>query len=1099
MKPLSLELSAWGSYKDVTTLDFTKFLDGSLFLITGPTGAGKTTVFDAISFALYGDVSGKIREKASVRSDFASPEVDTYVKLHFLHKGVEYVITRSPKYQRPKKRGDGYTTSNETAELFIEGEVPIASLQEVNRKIDEIMGINYEQFKQIAMIAQGEFLELLVSSSRDRVEILRNLFKTEQYEKIQKILTDKAKKLYSKILEVKNKMDEAVSAIEVSIDEEKRTTTSADAISLEQSLEEISNEIESGLKEVVATKELNIHMQEEMDMICDDSYIINEKLSVKSIEEKLKEELQSDYINYDNLVILLKDYVKKDKSKISAYEKEIDTLLSEINKLLIMINEGENHNRQLEQYNHVLMELEKLALQKDNIKLMEDKLKLGEKAEKIRNDEVLYKNAKIRHKNTILKIENLSKEIEEINLLYQKSVLLLEDTKKYDECIEAIKTRLQLLESYLPLYESIEEMKGKLNEYASRLKNYTREYKQLKDDYSEKKEKRVLLQNEFNDYQEVETQLGNSNLRLVEWNHQIVIVKEVITKGVALKEEKKKLLSLQTMYENARIHLQKAKDEYEKNELLYKNAAIGLAAKYLEDNKPCPVCGSLDHPQKAVISYEVIKEEELEELKKQYEKEQEIYNTIYNEAAAMNSVVMLKEREYQELLDKLSLQEDEVQEKENSLQQLIKEEEINKSSLIHKIERKNIIQKELNQLDEDFKIYEENMEEKKVKYEEEKSEFDILKGSYEEMCRKIPEGFDPVVVRQEMKSIKEEEQSLRTKQINAQEEYQEKKLTLHNKKTLLEDTKKEEVKLMEEETECEMKFQNQIQYYGFQSAEEYRQSILNEDGMSGLKNDITTYITLKQEKETTKKNLEVSLKDNSMADVKGLLEQKEHMEKNRIILQKEKEQVISRRIGNKRALDSIQSKIAEKSKLDEEYGVIKDLDNVTKGNNGERLIFEHYVLSTYFEDIIKSANQRLSIMTNHRYELQKVSKVADARTKDSLDLEVLDNYTGRRRSVKTLSGGESFKAALSLALGLSDIVQNNAGGIQIDTLFIDEGFGSLDSESLEQALNTLTSLTEHNKMIGIISHVSELKERIDNQIIVEKGNNGSSLKMVSVR
>jgi exonuclease SbcC len=290
-----------------------------------------------------------------------------------------------------------------------------------------------------------------------------------------------------------------------------------------------------------------------------------------------------------------------------------------------------------------------------------------------------------------------------------------------------------------------------------------------------------------------------------------------------------------------------------------------------------------------------------------------------------------------------------------------------------------------------------------------------------------------------------------------------------------------------------------MQSYGFQSVEEYRQSILNEASMLELKNEITTYITLKQEKETIKKNLEESLKDKSMADVKGLLELKEQMEKNRDIHQKEKEHVISRRIGNKRALDSIQSKIAEKSKLDEEYGVVKDLDNVTKGNNGERLIFEHYVLSTYFEDIIKSANQRLSAMTNHRYELQKVSKVADARTKDSLDLEVLDNYTGRRRSVKTLSGGESFKAALSLALGLSDIVQNNAGGIQIDTLFIDEGFGSLDSESLEQALNTLTSLTEHNKMIGIISHVSELKERIDNQIVVEKGNNGSSLKMVSVR
>ncbi|BCN29733.1 AAA family ATPase [Anaeromicropila herbilytica] len=1059
MKPLQLELSAWGSYKDVTRLDFSKFSDRSLFLITGPTGAGKTTVFDAISFALYGDVSGKIREKASVRSDFASPDVDTYVTLHFLHKDTEYIITRSPKYQRPKKRGEGYTTSNETAELRISEEAPITSLQEVNRKIDEIMGINYEQFKQIAMIAQGEFLELLVSNSRDRVEILRNLFKTEQYEKIQRILTDKSKKLYSRILEVKNKMEEAITTIEVSKCDETDENDNIDI--LEQNDEQTMNE--------------------------------------KSLEEELEEELHSEYINYDNLVLLLKEYVKKDKQKLTKYEKRIDGLSVEIKQLTIQINEGENQNRQLEHYQRIVDELGKLEDRKNIIKTFEIQLKQAEKAEKLRKDEILYENAKTRRNNAKLKQENLSKEIKEIDEQYQKSILNLEETKKYDPKIESLREQYRILEGYLPLHESVEEVKAKLNAFALRLKNYATEFKDLKTELKEKKDQFNLLGEENKEYQEVEKYLGETNLTLVELEHQINILKEARIKGKQLKVEKDKLAKLQSTYQIENDKLIIAKEEYEKNEQIYKKAAIGLVARYLEDNKPCPVCGSLEHPKKAEITHEVIKEDELDELKRKYEEKQEKYNQIYNQAATQNGIVTLKEAEFMELLTKLQLEEGELEEKENKL--ILKKEETEKRKVDYhiKLERKIKIQELIMELGSSINQIEQNMERKKEAYEAEKSEFDILKGSYEELNKKLPEGFDPNVVKTELMSIKKEETSLLSKQKKAEEDYQEKKMTLHNKTTLFEDLKIEQNKLIEEENQCRENYNIQLKLLGFVSEEKYKESILEEEKMDLLWKDIREYYDQKQEKETIKKNLEETLKEKKRIEIEILLEKQKEIEMNRDILQKEKERIVTRRMGNKKAMESILTKIAEKTSLDEEYGVIKDLDNVTKGNNSERLIFEHYVLSTYFEDIIKSANLRLSIMTNHRYELQKVQKVSDARTKDSLDLEVLDNYTGRTRSVKTLSGGESFKAALSLALGLSDIVQNNAGGIQIDTLFIDEGFGSLDSESLEQALNTLTSLTEHNKMIGIISHVAELKERIDNQIIVEKGNNGSSLKMVSVK
>ena len=219
------------------------------------------------------------------------------------------------------------------------------------------------------------------------------------------------------------------------------------------------------------------------------------------------------------------------------------------------------------------------------------------------------------------------------------------------------------------------------------------------------------------------------------------------------------------------------------------------------------------------------------------------------------------------------------------------------------------------------------------------------------------------------------------------------------------------------------------------------------------------------------------------------------LEQQKKTLLKEKENKAVKITMNENALRSIADKQKERKTLEEKYSLVKGLEQAAIGKNKDRMVFEQFVLSAYFEDIVLAANLRLGKMTGGRYQLSKVDRVADARTTDSLNLEVLDNFTGKKRPVKTLSGGESFKAALALALGLSDVVQSHAGGIQVETLFIDEGFGALDEESLEQAMSTLDGLTEHNRLIGIISHVTELKERIDRQIVVEKGRAGSHIRV----
>ncbi|HAB62069.1 MAG TPA: SMC family ATPase, partial [Lachnospiraceae bacterium] len=286
-----------------------------------------------------------------------------------------------------------------------------------------------------------------------------------------------------------------------------------------------------------------------------------------------------------------------------------------------------------------------------------------------------------------------------------------------------------------------------------------------------------------------------------------------------------------------------------------------------------------------------------------------------------------------------------------------------------------------------------------------------------------------------------------------------------------------------------------LQKFGFTSIEAYKEASMLEADRTALDDEIRTYIETCNEKEAKKKTLQETLGQESVIDVDKLKEECKAltMQKEKVI--EEKQAYHTKQAVNEKAYKSMKEKLAKRSSLEEEYGIVKQLDNMTKGNNPDRLVFEQYVLASYFEDILNAANLRLLIMTNSRYELLRSTGVSDARKKDSLDIEVLDHYTGKKRSVKSLSGGESFKAALSLALGMSDIIQSYAGGIEIDTLFIDEGFGTLDVESLEQALETLSKLTEKNRLIGIISHVNELKERINNQIVVERGKQGSTLEM----
>lgn len=1048
MKPIQLTMCGWGSYPNKVIVDFTKFYNDGLFLVTGPTGAGKTTIFDAISFALYGDVSGKTREKTSVRSDFATPETDTYVELTFNHKGDTYKIVRSPKYSRPKKRGDGFTTSNETAVLHIGDATPIVSLNEVNRKINETMGINYEQFKKIAMIAQGEFLELLISSSKDRVEILRNLFKTNQYEKLQYLLSDKAKNLYKQIEEYRHKAEEAIHLMD--------------------------------------TRE-----NESLNQLCN-----------------------APNLNYDNIIEESKNYVREDKKLLREQEKELITLNEKIKDLIASFTKGEQLNANIDKLNQVTILWESKLKEQEDIKGIEDILAKATNAEKVRADESIYVDALEKHSNLSSKVQRLQIGITQLEPEVKKSFIIYKEAIEKESAIEQLQNEYAILEGFLPVIDELIKIKYKLALLEKEITLLERKEESLKITEDEQKKVKIECEREFNSYQEIDRLIGENNLLQQIGEAKEKKYQEVYDLTRNLNLERKKLSSLQETYEKANVELKDLRDIYQRKEEAYKNAIVGVVAKMVKEKEPCPVCGSTNHPHVATILDEIPDEEELDKLNKQLDHKKIELDNVYQDTAKKKAEVDSIIGQLTKGLEELEIPyepfiEEEVRDfivrkKEehiiylNSLDVKIKE-------LSNKRVRLIALQKEIEALDSSLTQIGEQRKENILLYHEKKSEQDVLKGNLEQLNLRLSKHFpgiyvDETIVKthigEQMNQLKSQIVQMKEKIRIGQESYELIKSELLSTQTLL-NSSETEFKVIQEEVKVKKdRFLKSLLENKFQEEEEYKIAIRSLKDMDLLSKQIKEYYEQLQSLEQTKLALAEQVGDRIYVNLVEISNQLEDLERKQQTIQLGKESLIARITGNQKLNDSIQVNLGKKRELEVEYGIIKDLDNVTKGNNKERLVFEQYVLASYFEDIIIAANQRLTTMTGGRYELLKVGRVADARTTDSLNLEVLDNYTGKKRSVKTLSGGESFKAALSLALGLSDIVQSNAGGIKIDTLFIDEGFGSLDTESLDQALDTLTSLTEHNRFIGIISHVNELKERIDNQIVVEKCNHGSKIKVI---
>ena len=896
MKPLNLKMSAFGPYKNEVEINFKKLGTNNIFLITGDTGAGKTTIFDAISYALFNEVSGSNRPITSLRSKFATIE-DTYVELEFEHKGKEYKIRRVPEYERTKKTGEGTTKNIADAYLEYEDKI-ITGVKNVNDKIIELIGINAKQFKQISMLAQGEFIKILFAESKDRTEIFRKIFETNIYEQISTNLS---------ILSTETKKD---------VDR---------------------------LKTIFQTNTSNIRWIEKPVAI--------DLIDLKKITK----------LDIDEILNLIEKEIQTNKEKVKEEEKENEKLKKEIEKLREKIKKIEEQNEKVKKYKQYLEENKELKEKAKEIKEKEANIEISQSIlQKVMPRQQIVNEKQKELKNNMNKRQVLEKEIKDGEIIEQENknkIIKLNELKEILEGYKNIKEKSKNIEDMFLLVTQIEkDQKNK--------EKYVKQYEELNNQY-------------------------------IEMDKQY-------------KEEEDKFFREQA----------------------------GIIAQRLEKGKPCPVCGSIEHPNKAIKNDDVLSEEELKKLEEEKNKLENKRNTIKNETISLNA----------------------------------------------KIEATIKMIPESNKQDFNLQDFEKQINETKDKQE---LEIQNLKESFENIClvlTKKKENIDKINF-DETKQIIE-------KQINEQNnKLLENRVKLKECNALIE-TQEKSLELAQQE------YLNAIKELGFKDEKNYKEKTLKEADIEKIKQEIEQYkekvTTIKTRLEDVKKEL----KEKEIVDVTQDIEQLEQSS------QKQKE--AEKQINNKKASISFNKDTNKKLKETaieliykmDKMAKIEELAKIANGtaNRKTKITFEQYVQATYFDMVISEANKRLLSMTDNRYLLIRKKKADKISEKIGLDLNVIDNYNGQERDVKSLSGGESFKAALSLALGLSDVIQSYSGGVLVDTLFIDEGFGTLDAESREQAINTLVNLAGSNKLIGIISHVEELQERIDKKIIVEKGQDGSNIK-----
>ena len=1037
MRPIKLTISAFGPYASKQVIDFEELKGRNIFVISGKTGAGKTTIFDAISYALYGEASGESRETDSLRSHFADDNTETYVELEFELRGEKYTVNRVPKQKKKKARGEGYTEKSADATLTLPDGKVITKVKNVTDKIIEILGITREQFKQIVMLAQGEFKKLLLADSVEREGIFRKIFNTYDFEKIQAELKDKAANL------------------------SKNRTKS-------------KHEMEINLKNIKGEHDI----------------VIDEYVDFPLVIEKLKDLLERDNNIYKTL---------------NEEGKEVDNNLQVKNQEKAII---ETNNNLLKEKEIITKALEELLSKEDEYKNKSKTIIDGKNAKEVKyiEDKLIETTKKLTKReedyNLSLKnIDSLKLKQEEANKLLQ-----IEESKECDrEKLSVEINNLNKLEEKIIELDSLNNKVMHLKQSAENSKlqiiNNKKETEELKKSKEEKELQLKDIATLETKKVELESDIKAKNKTLDEVRELFKVIRSFQNTYIEHNNKAKE-------YKEFEVEYKKVKENYEKMDDLYKKEQAGILASKLQENEPCPVCGSTNHPNKATIkeNLKIPTKEELKVAKENLDKLEKENLEKINNLTTLNSNKTTYLEQVNNHLSMLSatLNIDKTFNSETAkvvknlgteLKSVIDKLKDELLKVIDKISLKEKIEKELNLITTTINEREHSLiklEECEKNYTTELTQ-NITK--IDEYKKEIPENITDLKTLNNLIEVK-------TKELNISKEKLA-KLRLENenlaKKLEGENSTSKEINKSIEELKLEIannkaNFNEAIKEQGFDNIQTYEDAKLQISMVESLEKEVENYNSELKLTKAKQEDIINKTKDIVFMDITTIDEEIRSIQNNKKELESKLRELHAIIVGNKTVLKNVENLNIEFKEIEEEYKVVGELADLANGKKAPYISFERYILASYFEDIIEAANIRLEKMTGDRFSLiRKTSKSKGAGQK-GLELEIYDNYTDSSRDVSSLSGGESFKASLSLALGLSDIVQSNAGGVSLDTMFVDEGFGTLDPQSLDNAIDSLLELQRGGRLVGIISHVEELKERIDAKLEVTSTSKGSKVE-----
>lgn len=908
MRPIRLSLQYFGSYTDKQTIDFDLLGTKGLYLITGDTGSGKTTIFDAILYALYGSMSGEYRSKDTtiLRSTLARETDKTEVELVFEFNGIQYTVTRRMKYMRPMKRGGGFTEAKEEplATITWSGcSAPLKNTSEVDAKILEILGISRDQFSQIAMIAQGDFMKLLMANTEDRIGLFRKIFRTENYKALQERISKEFKDEYQRLSDEKVSINAIIGMVQCDEDSPLRV---------------------------------------QLYQAKDNKVFTPVSVMIETIQNILKED-------------------QGKKEELTQQRNAQQEIIDACNKNIGIIDSHADSAKQL-------------PVEQDKLKDLTE----VQKPEK----EQAFNTAKAEEP----RIKELTKQANKI----EGTLKAYEDLTKWKRTLSSASTTLEDINK---------------PEVGRKVKN-ERAFSTLENERKKLTDEQISLGNPDNE----KTKIENDLEALKQYQHDLS----------NLSKKRGQLTTEQNTFKTLKEKATDAENEWSRMTNLFYSAQAGILAEKLEEGKPCPVCGSTHHPVKAQKAKDVPSEEE---LKQQESKAKELRNKSNEQSNKCSGLIETIHNE-EERFTKLGWSIDEAELETLPSRIATLEEQIKELSA--KIMRIKAIPDLIAELD----IKRQDLEKKKEAItEEETNAKNDIKTANEQIAdlQKRCTYVDENAARRAIADLRKQAEELQTTIDKAQGEFQKVLNEIENVKVTIK---------------------------------------THEDNLKNV-------VTLNKDDELEKLQKTQTTFDAITPSINT---------------------IVGRENNNRNALKQLQLKATQLEQIEKRYQWLKTLNDTVLGqlSGKEKIMLETYILSTYFERIIRKANLRLLKMTNNQYELRRKQDAVNNRQQTGLDLDIVDHHNGKIRTVKSLSGGESFMASLSLALGLSDEIQSSCGGIHLDTMFVDEGFGSLDEESRILARNTLQKLSqEGNRLIGVISHVPELKA-IERQIQVHKDHNGVS-------